>query len=77
MRYEHEPLLIGRRGRYPAPDPELRPPSVLRAPRGRHSEKPAELYELIERLYPAASKLELFARQARAGWAAYGNEIAA
>jgi len=47
---------------------------VIRAPRGRHSQKPAVLYELIERMYPQASKLELFARTARPGWDAWGKE---
>ena len=35
---------------------------------GRHSEKPVEIYGIIERMYP-----ELFARQARPGWAAWGK----
>ena len=77
VRYRHEPLLVGRRGRFPAPDRELRPDSVIEAPRGRHSKKPEAVYQLIERLYPEAAKLELFARKARAGWAAYGNEVPA
>ncbi|MCA1700160.1 MAG: hypothetical protein LC790_15145, partial [Actinobacteria bacterium] len=77
VRYQHELLLIGRRGRYPAPEREQRPASLVRAPRGRHSQKPACFYELIERLYPSACKLELFARHPRPGWAVYGNELAA
>jgi N6-adenosine-specific RNA methylase IME4 len=76
FRYQHEPLLVGLRGGFPAPEPELRQPSVLMAKRGRHSEKPIDMYELIERMYPSASKLELFARKARPGWAAFGNEVA-
>ena len=51
---------------------------MIEARRGRHSEKPAAVYELIEGAYPAASKLELFARGApRPGWAAWGNELEA
>lgn len=42
-----------------------------------HSAKPAEAYERIEKLYPTASKLELFARQSRPGWACWGNEVSA
>ena len=43
-------------------------------PRGRHSEKPDEFYELVERMSPAASgdRLEMFARRDRAGWKAWG-----
>jgi N6-adenosine-specific RNA methylase IME4 len=54
----------------PSPSPANRPPSVIHAPRREHSRKPDEAYELIERMYPALPKIELFARQARPGWAA-------
>jgi N6-adenosine-specific RNA methylase IME4 len=57
--------------------PEDRVDSVIEAPRGRHSEKPARFYELIERMYPQASKLELFARVSRPGWVGWGNEVPA
>ena len=48
---------------------------VIHAPRGRHSEKPAEVYERIERLVPGPY-LELFAREPREGWDAWGNDPA-
>jgi N6-adenosine-specific RNA methylase IME4 len=70
-----ELLLLGVRGGWPPPEPEERCDSVIEAPRGRHSAKPEQAYALIERMYPAASKLELFARgSGRTGWAAWGNE---
>ena len=75
VRHRHELLLVGRRGSFPAPDPEDRPDSVIEAARGRHSQKPACVYELLERAYPLASKLELFARTARPGWSAWGNQL--
>lgn len=72
---QHELLLLGRKGSFPAPDPEDRVSSVVHAKRGRHSQKPQCIYELIERMYPAASKLELFARgKERPGWRFWGNE---
>jgi N6-adenosine-specific RNA methylase IME4 len=74
LRNQHEQLLLATRGGWSPPEPEDRIPSVLRAQRGRHSEKPDVLYELIERMYPRASKLELFARSARPGWACWGKE---
>jgi N6-adenosine-specific RNA methylase IME4 len=74
VRQQHELLLIARRGNPPMPAPDARPPSVIEAPRGEHSEKPIEAYELIERMYPELPKIELFARNARAGWAAWGNQ---
>lgn len=58
-----------------ATEPEDRPDSVIEADRGRHSEKPECVYELLERMYPQASKLELFARGTpHPGWIAWGNE---
>ena len=76
-RHRHEPLLIGRRGNYPPPEPEDRPNRSSRRA-GAHSEKPACVYELIERAYPLASKLELFARGVpRTGWTFWGNEVEA
>jgi N6-adenosine-specific RNA methylase IME4 len=75
-RSEHELLLIARAGEFPPPSEEHRPRSVLEAPRGRHSAKPDAVYDLIEHMYPNASRLELFARGApRSGWAAWGNEV--
>lgn len=43
-------------------------------PRGRHSEKPAEFYELVERLSPSP-KLDMYARAGRSGWYCWGDEI--
>jgi hypothetical protein len=62
IRNQHELLLLGRRGNYPAPDPHTLCSSVIEADRRRHSQKPDQVYELIERMYPHASKVELFAR---------------
>ena len=76
VRNRHELLLVGRRGSFPKPEPEDLPDSAIEAPRGGHSEKPGSVYELLERMYPQASKLELFARGIpRAGWAAWGNQV--
>lgn len=43
-------------------------------PRGRHSEKPDQFYELVERLSPAP-RLDMYARKQRGGWSVWGNEI--
>ena len=43
-------------------------------PRGRHSEKPADFFALVERVSPGPY-LEMFARSLRPGWAAFGDEI--
>jgi N6-adenosine-specific RNA methylase IME4 len=75
-RCRHELLLYGTRGTIGPPEPKCRPDSVIEAERGRHSEKPESVYELIERAYPDLPKLELFARGTpRPGWTAWGNEV--
>ena len=45
------------------------------APRTGHSAKPEEQYILAERMVPGGPRLELFARQLRQEWSAWGDEI--
>jgi N6-adenosine-specific RNA methylase IME4 len=40
-----------------------------------HSTKPEIAYRIIERLYPDAERLELYARKRREGWDAWGDEV--
>jgi len=49
--------------------------TVIREKATKHSKKPRKAYELIEALYPTQSKIELFARQKRAEWDSWGDEI--
>lgn len=44
------------------------------APRGRHSEKPAEVRDRIVSLYGDRPKIELFARSGAPGWDVWGNQ---
>lgn len=74
-RGRHELLLIGTRGRPALPLPKDKLPSVLSERRTRHSRKPQEAYRLIEQGWPTYRKLELFARERRAGWDSWGNEL--
>lgn len=48
--------------------------SWIEAPRGRHSEKPEVIYEMVERGSPPP-RVELFARIRRPGWFAWGHEV--
>lgn len=73
-RNQHELLLIAKRGEMPPPKPGQQPSSVIEAPRGAHSKKPAIFAELIDRLYPDVGKIELFCRSPREGWAVWGNQ---
>lgn len=76
-RQQHELLLIGTRGAPPTPAPDARPASVVRIARAEHSAKPEAFYEIIERMYPALPKLEMFCRSPRAGWDVWGNQAGA
>jgi len=50
-------------------------PSILHAPRRKHSEKPDEFYKLVEKASPYKAKLDYFGRKKRIGWAVFGDEI--
>ncbi len=77
IRYRHELLLFATRGNPTLPAPAHRQDSVIEAACGRHSEKPVSAYQLIECMYPTASRVELFARTRRPGWTSWGNEVVA
>lgn len=77
VRYGHEYLLYMYRGKLPpiaiAERGKIHTVFVEKA--RRHSQKPDVSYEIMERLYPNASKLELYARLERNGWDCWGNEV--
>lgn len=73
LRGSHELCLLGVRGDDMRPAPANRMPSVIFAPRGRHSEKPDAAYDVIEKASPGP-RVEMFARAARPGWDVWGNE---
>ena len=74
FRQQHELLLVAVKGQPPTPAPSDRPSSVLSYPRGQHSSKPHEVYEVIEAMYPTLPKLEMFCRTPREGWGVWGNQ---
>ena len=49
--------------------------SLIYAPVREHSRKPDEQYVKIEKMYPRANYLELFARRRRPGWDVFGNQV--
>lgn len=79
VRAEHETCLIATRGKgLEVAVKNVR--STFEAPVGRHSEKPAKFYEIVEELFPLATTglhVRLFARDRRAGWLSLGNELEA
>jgi N6-adenosine-specific RNA methylase IME4 len=52
---------------------EESPGDCIRSPRREHSRKPDEQYSRIETMFDGPY-IELFARQKRPGWSAFGNE---
>lgn len=75
VRQMHEVLLIGKKGKYPTP--LYKPPSIIEERRTDHSRKPEKSYEIIERMYPEAKKIELFARFVYPNWTGVGMEAEA
>lgn len=63
--------LLGRRGAPKRLAKDVR--EVILSPRREHSRKPDEFYSRVE-AYCAGPRLELFARQSRAGWVTWGSE---
>lgn len=74
FRKAHEVALLCTRGKPEILDHGV--PSLFLAPRTRHSAKPPDLHLALERLC-AGPRLELFARAARPGWTAWGDEAPA
>lgn len=81
MRHTFEPILFGVRGKGAR---SLAPKghgytdlveTVEKAKRGRHSEKPAEMYDLINSVSLGTPRLEMFAREPRDGYDVWGNEV--
>jgi len=71
----HEFLLVCTKGSF-TPEVKKLFDSVVSVEKNKiHSKKPDIFYEIIETLYPSGNKIELFAREKRAGWASWGDEI--
>lgn len=71
----HELLLVGVKGKIPAPAPGTQEISIIEGHIREHSRKPDYFLEIIERLFPTLPKIELNRRgPARPGWIAWGNE---
>lgn len=74
VRGQHELLLIATKGKVKTPPKELRISSILKAKRTKHSKKPEEFYEIIEKMFPGMKYIEMFARKKRKNWVSWGNE---
>lgn len=74
LRCAGEPFLIGTMGR---PEFARNVRSVIEGSVREHSRKPDEAYVAAEQLCPKATmRADIFSRQVRTGWTAWGNETA-
>lgn len=70
-----ELCLVFKRGRIPTPRGARNIQQLVRSPRKEHSEKPIEVTQAIERMFPGQERIELFARRKTNGWSAWGLDI--
>lgn len=66
-----ETVLVGRIGRPPY---ARALPSIFDGVARQHSRKPEEFFKLVESFAPDARRADIFGREARPGWAVWGNE---
>ncbi len=69
-----ELILFGTRGNFRTLAPGRRQTNIIVSQKRRHSHKPDEQYDLIERCSPGPF-LELFCRHPQPGWTPWGNEV--
>lgn len=72
LRNEHEEIIIAKRGEPVIASRSLR--SVVFGPVREHSRKPDEAYALAEAMCPHGRRADVFSREQRPGWDAWGNE---
>jgi len=72
FRTQQEVCLLGIKGKIKAFN--LQVPNLFFASRTKHSRKPERFFQLIDPIIPRPA-IELFAREKRDGWDAWGNEI--
>ncbi|WP_161780251.1 MT-A70 family methyltransferase [Ferriphaselus sp. R-1] len=70
----HETLLVGKKGSLPCIKTK-RSKSWHHEPRRKHSQKPEHFADMLTAMYPDVAKIEMFAREPRAGWTVWGNEV--
>ena len=72
LRGNAEPFLIARFGKQRTFSRSIL--NVLEAPRREHSRKPDRAYAVCEELFGPAFRADLFSRESRPGWDAWGRE---
>jgi len=70
-----ELCLVLKRGRIPRPRGARNVQQLVRSPRKAHSEKPIEVIQAIEKMFPTQERIELFARRKTDGWSVWGLDV--
>lgn len=70
-----ELCLVFKRGRIPKPRGARNIKQLVRSPRKEHSEKPIEVIQAIEKMFPSHSRIELFARREVESWSVWGLDV--
>ncbi len=73
VRGSHEPVLIATRGHPKFVAKNIR--SCFDGIRREHSRKPAEFYELADRMLPKGRRVKLFSRETTERWESWGDEV--
>jgi len=70
-----ELCLIFKKGKIPQPRGARNIREFISQKATKHSKKPNEIRDRIEKMFPTQTKIELFARQKAEGWDVWGNEV--
>jgi len=70
-----ELCLVFKHGKIPRPRGARNVQQLIKAPRKKHSEKPAEVMQAIEKMFPSQERIELFARRKTKGWSVWGLDV--
>jgi N6-adenosine-specific RNA methylase IME4 len=70
-----ELCLVFKHGRIPNPRGARNIQQLIRSPRKEHSEKPIEVIQAIEKMFPYQKRIELFARKKIEGWTSWGLDL--
>ncbi len=71
----HETVLLATRGNVYPKLMDKGQRSVMFAENKGHSSKPEDIQNSLEKMFPEAKKLEMFARRRREGWVCVGDEL--
>lgn len=72
VRTTGEIILVGALGN---PKQAIVPRTIIDGVKREHSRKPEEFYQMCDRVLPQARRCDVFARERRPGWDAFGNEL--